>query len=117
MRSGELLTLFVAPIAVVAVLRADTPAVTGPMKIARGGHQATLLRDGRVLVSGGSDDSGNAIGPAEIFNPVTGAWSMAHANVVPRIGHAAVLLRDGRVLVVGGVPSASSSEAIGSAEL
>jgi hypothetical protein len=73
--------------------------------------------DGRVLATGGSDAGGKAIGPAEIFNPNTGTWSVAAANLVPRLGHSASLLHDGRVIVVGGVPHASSCEPIGSAEL
>jgi hypothetical protein len=73
--------------------------------------------DGRVLVTGGSDERGQAIGLAEIFDPVAGAWSAAAANVIPRLGHAASLLHDGRVLVVGGVPFASSCEPIALAEV
>jgi hypothetical protein len=70
-----------------------------------------------VLVTGGSDAGGKAIGLAEMFNPVTGTWSVAAVNLEPRLGHAATLLGDGRVLVVGGVPSASSCEPVGSAEV
>jgi hypothetical protein len=87
------------------------------LNIARSGHQATLLTDGRVLVTGGSDGEGKAIGFAEVFNPITTTWSLAAANLAPRLGHAASLLRDGRVLVVGGVPFASSCEAVESAEV
>jgi hypothetical protein len=107
----------VAPIAALVFLRMETSALTGRMNIARSGHQATVLMDGRVLVSGGSDHEGQAIGRAEIYNPFTGTWSLARANILPRLGHAAALLHDGRVLVVGGAASASSCEPIGSAEL
>jgi hypothetical protein len=99
------------------MFRAETPRLTGSLHLARSGHQATLLMDGRVLATGGSDAGGKAIGPAEIFNPNTGTWSVAAANLVPRLGHSASLLHDGRVIVVGGVPHASSCEPIGSAEL
>src|SRR6266513_1330729 len=109
--------VFVVLIAAFAVLHADTSALTGRMNIARSGHQATLLMDGRVLVIGGSDQEGQAIGRAEIYDPLTGTWSTAQANIVPRLGHAAALLHDGRVLVVGGAASASSCQSIGSAEL
>src|SRR5437762_4052546 len=88
----------VALLAASAVLHADTSALTGRMNIARSGHQATLLMDGRVLVSGGSDQQGQAIGLAELYNPVTGTWALAQVNIVPRLGHAAALLHDGRVL-------------------
>lgn len=78
---------------------------TGSMNFARVSHQATLLLDGRILVSGGQDASGSAIAPAEIFNPATGTWSLTASNLSPRYDHTATLLEDGRLLVVGGVPS------------
>lgn len=95
----------------------ETASQTATMLVARSGHQATLLIDGRVLASGGSDERGQAIGAAEIFNPITGIWSVAAANLIPRLGHSATLLHDGRVLVVGGVPFTSSCEPVQAAEL
>src|SRR5438093_3286731 len=89
---------------------AMTPSFTptGNMHVARAGHQATLLRDGRVLVTGGYDNSGSAIARAEIFSAATGMWSLAAGNIVARMDHAATRLQDGRVLVVGGAASLSS---------
>src|SRR6266496_734319 len=116
-RPARLVASFVLPVVAFAVLHADTSALAGRMNIARSGHQATLLMDGRVLVSGGSDHEGQAIGRAEIYNPFTGTWSPAQPNIVPRLGRSAALLHDGRVLVAGGVASASSCQSIGSAEL
>jgi hypothetical protein len=100
-----------------SMFRVETSSLTGRLNVARSGHQATLLMDGRVLISGGSDERGKAIGVAEIFDPVTGTWSPAAANLSPRLGHAASLLDDGRVLVVGGVPFGSACEPVTSAEL
>ena len=56
----------VSAITVTTVLRADSFTPIATMHEARSGHQATLLDDGRVLVTGGSDDSGAAVGRAEI---------------------------------------------------
>src|SRR5436309_14469731 len=108
MGAMRVLAACVALFAAFAVLHADSSEVTGRMNIARSGHQATLLMDGRVLVSGGSDPDGQAIGGAEIYNPISGAWSLAQGHSVPRLGHAAAVLHAGRVVVVGGLSSALS---------
>ncbi len=72
------------------------------MGVARSGHTATLLNDGRLLVVGGNS-SGGVTRSVEIFDPATGRWSPAAPLFdFTRTGHTATLLRDGRVLVVGG---------------
>ncbi len=67
----------------------------------------TLLRDGRVLLSGGEVNSpgggtGTVVDTAEIFDPVTGTLSPTGSMTKPRTGHSTTLLPDGRVLVAGG---------------
>ncbi|HEX5504058.1 MAG TPA: kelch repeat-containing protein [Thermomicrobiales bacterium] len=84
---------------------ANTWSSGGVMHVARSGHTATLLRDGRVLVVGG--DAGAAGAPdtpatAEVFDPTNGTWTPVAPLGTARIGHAAALLPDGRVLVTGG---------------
>src|SRR5438045_2484039 len=73
----------------------------GPMAVARKGHTATVLSDGRVLIVGGRDTNG-VIAAGEIFDPVTKAFSLVGVMNVPRTGHTATLLADGRVLIAGG---------------
>ena len=73
---------------------------TGSLDIARAGHTATLLKDGRVLVAGGA--AGTYTNTAEIYDPRTGAWTFTGSMIAPRAAHSATLLPDGRVLVVGG---------------
>jgi hypothetical protein len=85
--------------------RAQTFTVTGNMEYARSGHQATLLLDGRVLVTGGTGKSGEAIARSEVFDPATGGWSLSGNNITARVGHTAAVLQDGRILVVGGTSS------------
>jgi hypothetical protein len=85
-----------------------TPIVETPnwvsaarMNVARARHTATLLSDGRVLVTGGWD--AGAFDSAELFDPATGAWTVTGTMKSPRFWHTATLLPDGRVLVVGGI--------------
>jgi hypothetical protein len=76
---------------------------TTSMATARAGHTATLLTDGKVLVTGGSSYSdGNLITTAEIYDPVTQTWTPTGNLQTARAGHEAIRLADGRVLVVGG---------------
>ncbi|MFP2907698.1 galactose oxidase-like domain-containing protein [Pyxidicoccus sp. 3LFB2] len=78
------------------------------MSTPRRQHNATLLPDGRVLVTGGSRGSGfdNASAPvfhAEVYDPATNRWTRWASNTVYRGYHATtVLLPDGRVLSAGG---------------
>ena len=115
-RIGRLVITLCVPFAAAPHATTPTFVPTGPMQIARAGHQATLLLDGRVLVTGGYDSAGIAVAQAEIFNPVTETWSVIVRNVVPRMDHAATRLRDGRVLVVGGAASFSSCNPSATAE-
>jgi hypothetical protein len=78
------------------------------MLTSRRQHNATLLPDGRVLVTGGSrgsgfDNSGSPVFQAEVYDPATNRWTRWASNTVYRGYHAtAVLLPDGRVLSAGG---------------
>jgi hypothetical protein len=66
-------------------------------------HTATLLQDGRVLVSGGTDSKGTALSSCEVYDPSSARWSRAAALQEARSGHSALLLPDGRVAVLGGL--------------
>lgn len=81
-------------------------SATGSMAFARrGGHAATLLSDGRVLVTGGDDvnvQSAPGRNDAEIYDPTTGRFAPTGLMTKARSAHAAVLLSNGKVLVAGG---------------
>jgi hypothetical protein len=69
-------------------------------------HTATRLRDGRVLVTGGSGVTGGgaAVSSAVIFDPTTQTFQNLSSQMnVPRSEHTATLLNDGYVLIVGGM--------------
>ena len=63
---------------------------------------ATVLGDGRVLVTGGFGNFGDSLDSAEIYDPSSGSWSGVGKMATTRVGHTATSLSDGRVLVVGG---------------
>ncbi len=79
-----------------------------PMAVARRQLNATLLPDGKVLVTGGTSGPGfnNATTPvfaAEMWDPASETWStMASAQFHRRYHSTALLLPDGRVLTTGG---------------
>jgi Galactose oxidase, central domain len=92
--------------------------VTGGMIEGRSYHTATLLPDGRVLVTGGlGTDDGHAtaeLDSAELYDPRSGSWIATGKMIEAHSYHTATLLPDGRVLVAGGV---GSSQNYASAEL
>jgi N-acetylneuraminic acid mutarotase len=89
---------------------------TGSMNGIRGNHTATLLPNGKVLVTGGSTSNSdtNYISSAEIYEPSTGVWTTTGSMSSTRNFHRATLLANGRVLVAGGV---NSNSFLASAEL
>jgi N-acetylneuraminic acid mutarotase len=89
-------------------------STTGSMASSRVDFTATLLPDGKVLVAGGwdnsGDGSGNALATAELYNPTDGTWSTTGSMTSNRVDFTATLLPDGKVLVASG-------DAAGTAEL
>ena len=97
---------------------------TGSMDTAREFHTATLLADGRVLITGGitgssplaarsavladyqeaitAESSSSVLASAELFDPATGTFNRTGSMGNFRDHHTATLLQDGQVLVVGG---------------
>jgi galactose oxidase-like protein len=78
-------------------------------------HTATLLSNGRVLLAGGESDATGGTqthNAAEIYDPVTNAFTLTGSLNAARDGHAATLLPDGRVFVVGGTQTTTPGNGI-----
>jgi hypothetical protein len=89
------------------------------MAFSRRQMNATLLADGKVLVTGGTsgpgfNDQAGAVHTAELWNPVTETWTTLASETRNRTYHStALLLPDGRVLSTGsgeggGIPYSNS---------
>jgi MYXO-CTERM domain-containing protein len=75
----------------------------GELAAARAHHTATLLADGRILLTGGVQ-SAHLLRTAEILDPATGtSRRTAGALLTARYRHAAARLPSGRVLIAGGI--------------
>ena len=79
-----------------------TLSATGSLVNARISHTATLLPNGKVLVTGGYVGSFNSINSAELYDPTSRTWRATGSLITSRQGHTATLLPNGKVLVVGG---------------
>ncbi|XXT20681.1 kelch repeat-containing protein [Sorangium sp. So ce429] len=88
------------------------------MSAKRSGHTATLLSNGKVLVTGGSSAASTGNASAEAYDPGTNTWSSVASMSSVRINHTATLLSNGKVLIAGGYsPTSPSTTYLSSAEL
>ncbi len=101
---------------------------TGDLDDARVFHRATLLLDGKVLVTGGAElypFPFSSQATAELFDPATGSFTLTSSMASPRYSHTATLLPNGKVLVTGGFGASGTDgegdpilpRVLGSAEL
>jgi len=79
-----------------------TLKVTQRMSAQRASHTATLLNNGKVLITGGFVGEENSLASAEIFDPTTNGFSRAEDMRVARSSHTATLLPNGKIFIAGG---------------
>ena len=87
-----------------------SPAATAlpPPILRRADHDATILADGTLLVTGGAAQHAEgpnpaSLGTAELFDPVTGSWTLCAGTAADRgFRSTALLLPDATVWVGGG---------------
>ncbi len=98
-------TSFIVHVAQARPVAAFAP--TGNMAVARYGHTATLLPNGRVLIAGGNDGA-SWLASAELYDPATQTFSATGYMTMARVAQNATLLANstlpnyGKVLIAGG---------------
>src|SRR5438874_1430527 len=86
-----------------------------PLITARGNQTATLLSNGKLLVTGGQTNGGFTSSTAELYEPTTGIWTVTGSMNEDRAHQTATMLPNGKILVAGGYSSVNG--ALASAEL
>src|SRR5438874_163031 len=102
------IALSIALLSILAVLLASSSEAapftfgnTGSLNIGRYFHTATLLPNGKVLVTGGYDGV-NYLTSAELYDPAGGTWSATGSLTTARTQYTTTLLPNGKVLLAGG---------------
>lgn len=86
-----------------SVGRALPLAATNDLLVGRADHAATLLPNGKVLITGGRttrEANVHALASAELYDPQTAVWSSTGSMRAPHFRHTATLLTSGKVLIV-----------------
>ena len=96
-------------------------SVTGSMRTPRDYFAGVVMRDGRVLVAGGSSEGQHpntkVESSAEIYDPRTGRFSPTGNMTTPRDKFAAALLPDGKIFVVGGQADSPFGQSLSTTEI
>ena len=97
-----------------------TPTAAG-MSTPRFEHTATLLDDGKVLITGGQgppiSGSSQALKTTEIYDPAVDSFRKSNDMADARFNHTAVKLPDRSVMVIGGAGGTNGDTSLATAEL
>ena len=63
------------------------------MRAARMAMTATLLRNRKVLISGGQTAASDALSSSELYDPTAKTFSLTGMPITPRSGHTATYCR------------------------
>lgn len=72
---------------------------------ARYNHASLVLRDGKILVTGGNGF--DKVKSSEVYDPTHNFWQLLAPHLIHRSSHNLVLLSDNRVLAIGGYETKS----------
>src|SRR5262249_33833797 len=112
----NLLRMALGPVLLVLAMLVSPPnAAAGsfsnavPLITARGNQTATLLSNGKLLVTGGQTNGGFTTAAAELYDPTSGIWTLGDPMNADRAQHTATMLPSGKVLAAGGFSSANGA--------
>ncbi|CAF2171415.1 unnamed protein product [Rotaria magnacalcarata] len=75
---------------------------TGSMTNIRYGHTSSVLKNGKVLVTGGYGINAS-LNSTELYDPSNGIWKTSSSMRNARVWHTESVLNDGNVLITGGI--------------
>ena len=95
---------------------------TGNMPRGHTSHTATLLANGKVLITGGKIQGQDLLCPdgmaaAELYDSTAGSFVQTRSMISARYAHTATALLNGQVLVTGGIASGYDCEDVGNQAL
>jgi len=92
-------------------------AFTGAMSVGRYAQAATVLPNGKILITGGIGNNSEYLTSAELYDPLTGSFTLTGAMNKPRSRHTATVLPNGKVLIAGGFSGSARGGYLAAAEL
>lgn len=82
--------------------KTDEWTKVAPMLEPRFGHDSVLMKNGKVLVTGGSNPDSSYLRSSEVYDLKTNEWSRVARMSEPKRNHKMVRLADERILLIGG---------------